>query len=104
MANKSFVSSTAWTERVGFCAALCTIRILKKKNYNQIKKMSKKIKNDWRFYANKHGIDITINNYSYIPSFQFNYGNKNDELYTIFTNFYLKKNILASNSNVLSTI
>ena len=101
-ANKSFISSTAWTERVGFCAALKTIQILKKKNYQKIEKLSKIIKSDWKHYANKHGVDIKVNNYSSIPSFQFNYGSKNDELYTIFTNLFLKKNILATNSIYLS--
>ena len=101
-ANKSFISSTAWTERVGFCAALKTIQILKKKNYQKIEKLSKIIKSDWKYYSNKHGVDIKVNNYSSIPSFQFNYGSKNDELYTIFTNLFLKKNILASNSIYLS--
>ena len=29
--NKTFISSTAWTERVGFVAALATIDFIKKK-------------------------------------------------------------------------
>ena len=97
-ANKSFISSTAWTERVGFCAALKTIQLLRKKNYQKIEKLSKIIKDDWKHYSKKHGVDITVNNYSSIPSFQFNYGNKNDQLYTIFTNLFLKKSILVTNS------
>ncbi len=101
-ANKSFISSTAWTERVGFCAALKTIQILRKKNYKKIERLSKIIKNDWIYYSKKYGVDITVNNYSSIPSFQFNYGNKNEQLYTIFTNLFLKKNILATNSIYLS--
>ena len=101
-ANKSFISSTAWTERVGFCAALKTIKILRKKKYQKIETLSKIIKEDWKFYSKKHGVDISINNYSSIPSFQFNYGDKNDELYTIFTNLFLKENILATNSIYLS--
>ena len=101
-ANKSFISSTAWTERVGFCAALKTIEILRKKNYKKIEKLSKTIKEDWEYYSKKHNVDITVNNYSSIPSFQFNYGNKNDELYTIFTNLFLRQNILATNSIYLS--
>ena len=101
-ANKSFISSTAWTERVGFCAALKTIKILRKKNYKKIEKLSKIIKYDWEFYSKKHGVSIVINNYSSIPSFQFQYGSKNDELYTIFTNLFLEQNILATNSVYLS--
>ena len=101
-ANKSFISSTAWTERVGFCAALKTIKILRKKNYKKIEKLSKIIKYDWEFYSKKHGVNIVINNYSSIPSFQFQYGSKNDELYTIFTNLFLEQNILATNSVYLS--
>ncbi len=101
-ANKSFISSTAWTEKIGFCAALKTIEILRKKNYRKIQKLSEIIKRDWKFYSLKNGVDIDINNYSSIPSFEFRYGSKNDELYTIFTDFFLKKKILATNSIYLS--
>ncbi len=101
-ANKAFISSTAWTEKVGFSAAIQTIKVLKKKNFNQIKNLSNLIKKDWIFYAKKHGIKITTNNYSSIPSFYFNHGNKNDELYTLYTDFFLQKGILATNSIYLS--
>ena len=46
-ANKAFISSTAWTEKVGFSAAIQTIKVLKKKNFNQIKNLSNLIKKDW---------------------------------------------------------
>ena len=101
-ANKTFISSTAWTERIGFVSALKVIEILKKKNYSHISKISKIIKNDWLHYSSMHKIKIKVNNYTSIPSFQFNHGNKNEELYTLFTKFFLQKKILATNSLYLS--
>ena len=101
-ANKSFISSTSWTEKVGFSAALQTIKILKTKNFDHIKNIGKILKKDWIFFSKKNNIKITINNYESIPSFYFDHGKRNDELYTIFTNFFLKKNILATNAIYLS--
>ena len=64
--------------------------------------LSKIIKNDWLHYSSMHKIKIKVNNYTSIPSFQFNHGNKNEELYTLFTKFFLQKKILATNSLYLS--
>ena len=101
-ASKSFISSTSWTEKVGFSASLKTISELKKKNYNHIEKLGKIIKKNWIIYSRKNNIEITVNNYDSIPTFQFNYDKKNEMLYTVFTNFYLKHKILATNSVYLS--
>ena len=101
-ANKSFISSTAWTERIGFAAAINTIKNLEKKNYNNIRILGKKIKEQWGISAEKNKISIEINDYDERPSFKFMYKKKNEILETAFTNFYLKYNILASNSVYLS--
>tara|TARA_Y100000590_G_C15635834_1_gene982962 strand:- start:52 stop:1338 length:1287 start_codon:yes stop_codon:yes gene_type:complete len=102
MSNKSFISSTAWTETVGFSAAIQTINELKKKKFKNLENIGKKIIHSWDKSAKENNLKITTNKYYSIPSFQFNYGGKNDELYTLFTELYLKKNILASNSVYLS--
>ena len=102
IASKTFISSTSWTEKVGFSASLKTISELKKKNYKHIEDTAKIIKKNWKIYSKKNNIDILINNYDSIPSFQFNYKEKNEMLYTVFTNFYLKYKILATNSIYLS--
>ena len=101
-ANKSFISSTAWTERIGFVAAINTIKTLEKKNYNNLREIGKIIKNNWRISAEKNQISINTNDYDEIPSFKFMHKNKNEILETAFTNFYLKYDILASNSVYLS--
>ena len=45
--NHTFISSTAWTERVGFVAALETIKFIPKKNVPElIKKEVKKLLRD----------------------------------------------------------
>ena len=46
MANKSFISSTFWTEKIGYIAALATINEMKKvRSWEKINLIGKKIKN-----------------------------------------------------------
>ena len=48
-ANKSFISSTMWTEQIGFVAANATIEKLKKFKVNQKNvRIGKRIKNIWK--------------------------------------------------------
>ena len=50
-AEDTFVSSTFWSERIGFVAALSTIKIMRKKKiFSQIKKIGKDIKSRWLKY------------------------------------------------------
>ena len=102
IANKTFISSTSWTEKVGFSAALKTIKELKKKNYKTLINLGQLIKKNWLFYSKKNNIKIIVNDYDSIPSFKFDYKKKNEMLYTVFTNFFLKYKILATNSVYLS--
>ena len=53
-AEKSFISSTFWTERIGPTAALKTIEVMeKKKHWNKINAIGKKIMNIWKKTAKK---------------------------------------------------
>lgn len=101
-AQDSFISSTMWTERIGFVAALETLRIMKKNNVPSIlKKRGKYIKSQWLTIASKNKIDITINGLDSMPSFIFNYNNSN-QIYTYYTQEMLKYGFLASNSLTVS--
>ena len=101
-ANNSFISSTFWTDRIGFAAALKTLEIMEKtKSFNYITKLGKKIKNFWLKISKKYNIPINIAGLDAMPNFTFN---KKHQLYTTFlTREMLKKNILATNSIYLST-
>jgi len=102
-AEKSFVSSTAWTEKVGFAAAQSTIDYFSKhKVASHLDSIGKFIKKNWLLLAKKHDIKLTTSEVNPLCTFFLNYKNK-EELYTFFTKEMLKKNILASNAIYLST-
>ncbi len=103
IAQDTFVSSTAWTERVGFAAGLGVIKFLNKNDvFSHNKKIGIKIKKGWLALAKKHGLKIEVNNLNTIINFNFLYGKKNDYLITLFTEIMLKKNVLANNTIYIS--
>tara|TARA_B100000315_G_C14570309_1_gene585151 strand:+ start:284 stop:496 length:213 start_codon:yes stop_codon:yes gene_type:complete len=53
-ANESFISSTFWSEKVGFIAALETLKQMKKyKSWKKITKTGNKIKKNSRLFSTK---------------------------------------------------
>lgn len=101
--NKTFISSTAWTENIGFNAGIAVIDFFVKNNVsNHLIKMGKLIKKGWKESAIKNNIQLDIGGLKTIPSFQFNYGKNNEKIYTYFTDLMLKKKYLATNSVYLS--
>ena len=103
IAQDTFVSSTAWTERVGFAAGLGVIKFHKKKNvFEHNKRIGKHIKKNWIKLAKKHDLKILVNNLDTIINFNFLYKSKNDYLITLFTELMLKENFLANNNIYIS--
>ena len=95
--QKSFISSTFWTERVGSTAALETLEIMDKtKSWKEITSTGKKIKKIWKRLSILHNLDLKIQGIDAVPNFYFNSKN-NLEYKTLITQEMLKKNILASN-------
>jgi len=102
VAQDTFISSTMWTDRLGFIAASATLKKLKKFKINRkIAIMGKKIKKRWSELAAKNEIKISISGQDSIPCLKFDYKN-NPEILTYFTQEMLKKNFLAS-SQVATT-
>ena len=100
--NKSFASSTAWTERTGFVAASAMIDFFVKKKVNQdILKIGNKIKKGWLKLAKKNNLILRVSEVTPLCTFFLDYHNK-EELYTLFTKEMLKKKIIASNSIYVS--
>ena len=77
-ATKSFISSTMWTERVGFAAAVANIDMfLKEKSHEKLIFNGKMIKSAWKNSAEKTGINIRISGLDPLASLKFIDGNEN---------------------------
>ena len=73
-ANKSFISSTFWSERIGFTAALKTLEIMESiESYKIISEMGKKIKLSWEELAKKHRLDIMTRGIDALAGFNFKF-------------------------------
>ena len=95
VAQDTFISSTMWTDRLGFIAANTTLKKLKKFNINKkISSYGLKIKKGWLKLAKKNNIKISISGQDCIPYLKFDYPN-NLEILTYFTQEMLKKGFLA---------
>ena len=103
-ATRSFISSTYWTDKIGYVAALETLKFMEnKKTWNIIKKNGVDIKKNWSKLAKKNNLDIVISGTDSIPSFSFKKDKNN--MYKIFiTQEMLKKKILASNYIFISIL
>ena len=97
-AQKSFISSTFWTERIGPTAALATLEAMKKlKSWKKIDENGKKIVKKWLELSKKYNLKIEISGLPALCSFSFNH--KNSQKYkTLITQEMLKKGFLASNA------
>ena len=58
-AQKTFISSTFWTERIGPTAALATLEVMEKeKSWEKITAIGEENKRRWQALADKHGLKI----------------------------------------------
>ena len=95
VAQDSFISSTMWTDRLGFIAANETLKKLKKFKINKVLcNYGKKIKEGWKKSAKKNNLRIIITGLDTIPNLKFDYPN-NLEITTFFTQEMLEKGFLA---------
>jgi len=96
-AQKTFISSTFWTERIGPTAGLKTFEIMEReKSWEYITNKGKLIGAGWIKIAKSHGIPININGLPALINFSIE--SKNWIKYkTFITQEMLKKGFLASN-------
>ena len=95
VSQETFISSTMWTDRLGFIAGAETLKKLKKYKINKvISSYGKMIKNGWDKISKKYKIDISISGLDTVLYLKFNYPN-NSEITTFFTQEMLKKGYLA---------
>ena len=102
-AQKSFISSTFWTDRIGPVAAIKTLEIMEREeSWKKITNLGKKIFLIWNKLAKKHSLEIKISGLPSLAKFTFN--NKNSQIYkTFITQEMLNKNFLATNTIYMST-
>ncbi len=95
-AQKTFISSTFWSERSGYVAALKTLEIMRRqKSWERITNIGEKIQTNWNKIFKDHGIEFKINGIPAISSFVFR--NNNNLYRMLITQEMLKSSFLAGN-------
>lgn len=101
-AQSSFISSTFWTERSGYVAALKTLEIMEKiKSWEIITKQGKKIKEMINRIARSNNIKVKISGLDACPSYSIDLA-KWQEYKTLITQELLKEKILGANTTYTS--
>ena len=97
-AQKTFISSTFWTERIGPTAAIATLKIMKRiKSWEIITRIGLENKKRWQQLVDKYGLSITQWGIPALAEFTFN-SEKNLAYKTYITQEMLAKGYLAGNS------
>lgn len=97
VSQKTFISSTYWTERIGPAAALATIKkMMNKKVVNHLYKIGKLLVDGLKEKAENNGINLQIMGLPPLFHFSFDYGKNSQAVRTLFTQEMLKRRILAS--------
>jgi glutamate-1-semialdehyde 2,1-aminomutase len=95
-AENTFISSTFWGERIGYTAALASIKEFKRlKVFRKIENNGKLIKSIWLDLSKKHDVPIKVMGTNAIPSYEFNKNHTKRK--TFLTQQMLKNKILATN-------
>jgi len=103
IAQDTFISSTFWTERVGFVAALKTIEVFTlNKVWEHLIDIGTMIGDGWLKIAKKHGVDILVGEMKPLINMTFNYNKMNSAIKTLFTQEMFKRGYLASTSIYVS--
>lgn len=102
-ADQSFVSSTFWTERIGFSAALATIeKFISEKCWEKLIARGEVIGRAFVEMAQRHQIDLSVSEFKPLINFSLNYEDANAKILTLFAQEMLKRGFLAGSSVYLS--
>ena len=95
-AQDTFISSTYWTDRLGFAASLKTIELIEEYNIpKHLEKVGKAIQDGWKRVAKETNIKIEVEGIYPLSHFSFKYENSK-VLETIFIKLMLKRGYLSS--------
>ena len=102
-AEKSFISSTFWTERIGSSAALATLKAMdKEKSWEKITSTGEAINREWIKLSQEYELPIAISGLAALTTFTFK--SKNALAYkTLITQEMLKKGYLAATAVYVCT-
>ncbi len=101
-AQTSFISSTFWTERSGYVAALKTLEIMENiKSWEIITRQGKKIKDMISKTAKKNNIEVNISGLNACPSYSIN-SKHWQEYKTFITQELLRERVLGANTTYTS--
>jgi glutamate-1-semialdehyde aminotransferase len=102
-AQRTFISSTFWTERIGPTAALATLKVMEEvKSWEIITAIGNKMRQGWQQLADEHNLSITISGIPSLSTYSFN-SNKALEYKTFIAQEMLAKGYLASTNFYAST-
>lgn len=97
-AQTSFISSTYWTEGIGPTATLATIKKMEEKKVPQhIMKMGQAMGNVWQKLGKENSLNLQVD-FGFLPimHFDFEYGERNAAIVTLFTQEMLNRGFLAT--------
>jgi glutamate-1-semialdehyde 2,1-aminomutase len=95
-AQKTFISSTYWTERIGPAAALATIRKHRREEVaNHLVAVGQRVQEGWKQAASRQGLAIEVGGIPPLSHFLIQ-GDRSQEAHTLFTQMMLERGILAS--------
>lgn len=96
-AQKTFISSTYWTERIGPVAAIATIQKMKAHNVpDHLCSIGNRVRDVWKQAALEHGLNVGIHGIPPLSTFSLEYGADSPIMHTLFTRELLKRGYLAS--------
>lgn len=97
-AQESFISSTYWTDRLGFAASLATLKKIKEKNIPEVlKRNGKAVQEGWKKAAERNSLDIEVEGLYPLSHFSFKYDSAS-LMQTIFVKEMLARGFLATGS------
>lgn len=95
--QRSFISSTYWTEGIGPAAALATLEKLKAENVAaHITNIGEATRIGWKTAAEKHGLALKIGGIPALCNFSFDHGDLSRAIMTLFTQGMLDRGFLAN--------
>ena len=96
-AQRTFISSTNWTERIGPTAALATLnKCINKQVPNHLISIGNSVLNGWKNAVDSTGMNIHVGGLPTVSHFSFQYDNAM-ELLTLFNQLMLERGYLAFN-------
>jgi glutamate-1-semialdehyde aminotransferase len=102
-AQRTFISSTFWTERIGPTAALATLKVMEEiESWEIITAYGNKMRDGWKSLADSNNLLISISGIPSLSTYSFN--TSNNLIYkTFISQEMLKKGYLASTNFYPST-